>query len=225
MAGAIAHVSLINGFSDSLAVAITSTTAGNTLIVCVMNGGKETVTATATGATFANKLDYSTSSQTFDVIRAYNISAGITTVTLTNASGGYMLGNIYEVSGVGSSSDPWDTINKLENGASVTNLGTGTITTGSTGTGIAIAHFSDQTGDTTNITNGTGWTAGAFGNGLYYEYRASSASTGYGGANSQATASGTGNVVGIIFNLFDAGVSTLSINVADCFDARLLFGR
>jgi hypothetical protein len=200
---------VLSGNTGSQVVTIPSTTSGSTLVVCDIIS--EVLTGvSASGASFTQRISTSYSGTYPNVWSAYNVSAGITQVTVTYTGYRPFYGIIFEVGSVKTASDPWDTSNSMDNGYNTTNLGTGTITTGSED-GIAIAWFPDQYSVATGCTNGTGWTAGTFSNNQYYEYRSTTASTGYGGANSQATGAGSGiGFIGVIFNLLNVSASGVS---------------
>lgn len=194
----ILHTTPFNaGSGTTYDITIPGTTAGSTLVVFT-NSINSATTTTATGATFTNPIVDSAYGYT-TVSHAYNVSAGITTVTVSYTYSGANTGYVFEIGGAKTAATSYDTGNSMDDLYNVTDLGTGTITTG--GAGIAIAAFFDTSGVAT-YTPGSGWTGGTVNNADYYEYRTTAASTGYGGTSGQATASGTGiHCIGVIVNI------------------------
>lgn len=192
------QILIAGGSSSPQAITIPSTGANN-MLVTVIEGIVNPMTPTAAGATFTQKYSGVPQSNA-TVSSAYNISAGITSVSFAFSGTTDAIGWIFEIHNENTGFDPFDQIGVYNNGYNVTTLGTNAITT--TGAGLVIAVFLDNTGATTNIVNQSPWTAGSYVNSGYYEYQISAASTGYGGTSGMATSTGSGtNVDGFIFNV------------------------
>lgn len=188
-------------FSDYQTSTITGTvtalTQGHLVVVYVLSD-VDISTVTGTGITFSSVYAYAHSSRV-EIFSGTVATGGATSIALNYTGTGYALVWVLHISGA----DSVDDVGSLENGYGVTDCGTGTID--ATQNGLAIAAFHDVYGNATGFSNGTGWTAGEFSAGSYYQYRAATASTSYGGANGQATVTGGGgdaNVFGTVFNVY-----------------------
>jgi hypothetical protein len=207
-----------SGGTGTFDVPITATGAGRYLLAKYgIASGATGISITATGgtATFVVKINVTEGGNgTGQQIAggAFNIGAGVTTVTLNytgfNAN---QNGTVCEISGVATASDPWDVAATWPNPAfGTTDLGTGSITTTAAGFGVAI--FQDFRNAATAYTPGTGWTAGTTTANQFYETRSTSASTAYGGTSGQATATtggASGQPDGFIVSLKLAAAGTV----------------
>lgn len=188
--------------SSSVRTTIPATTTGSLLIAVFQSDVRNASSVTATGATFAAKLQghYRGYDQAYS---ARNVAGGISSVNV-NYSGFQCLngGWIFEITGAATASDPWGTAAGYGNSFGASSLRTGTITAG--GSGLTIAAFMDYYNQATGYSSGSGWTPGVTGaNHDYYEFRASTNGSSYGGTG-QATVTGGADgarVDSLIFNI------------------------
>lgn len=205
MPGSIVHATNVNLLSGSGgAVTIPSTTAGNTLLAMVQDSNGNAVTAAASGLTFVAH----TSALGWGVIScplADNIVSGVTSVTFTPGGFDAVLGWIFEMSGLTSSSfDALGTIDK--NAFNASPVSSGNVTTVAAST-FVIAFFSDiqRTGGAySGLT--AGWTAGTSSNNTFY---GSISESSQGTFSASAAYNGSGaEVDGLGFSLKVSGGAT-----------------
>jgi hypothetical protein len=195
----IAHVCQ----GSPLITRIAATAQGNMLVAVFQLEATNASSVSAPGAAFVPKVQVINKGHN-QAYSAYNVAGGITSVSVNYAGFQCLNGGwIFEISGVPTASDPWDTASAFGNAFAATNLGTGLIRAGANG--LTMAAFMDYYNAATAYSNGAGWTSGTTGtNHGYYQYRASTGGSFYGGISGQATVTGgakSAQIDAVMFNI------------------------
>jgi hypothetical protein len=197
---------ILSGSTSPYSVTIPATTEGNMLVV-IIEGSANANTWTVGGASFVVKKTFTSSTLWVngEIASAFNISAGITSITFTftgttsNQVGCW----VFEITGVSQTSDPFDQVSIYQNAYNTNSLGCGSITPSTNG--LVVALFDDTTTATTVWTKGSSWTLGnssASDPNYLYEYQVGTKGVLVGGTSAQASVTQSGNETdGFIFSI------------------------